>query len=427
MASLSDGTAELFKNTIGSLLTAFEANSGAFVGLGLTFMSLAITLTVLSSMYVWWVSGSFQDLLENVVRTIIVVAPLSLIISDWVSYNETFTNFFTQQLPSYIGVGGEDKYQAVSKAISKLFSAVDVLNPMKQNNDTPTPGTDANALVWVGYGFAKTWDVLTSTGGALVDGAILEWIYLLIMWLLVSALTFFLVGAMLFAVFMPVAGLAIGTIFGPLIVSWLPWKPLASMTERWTSFMISNGISFVVSMTIVSALGDAVTETVTYIMNLAKEASMGGALAAYGVGMIAVAAIYLFVINLLTSADSIAQGMTGGAALGEGMFGKISSLASGAGVVKSGKSALGGSLAAGKGAGSAAGAAAGAVANSKAMSGIKSGISTGVSSINNSRVGQAVSSGSSAIANSKAVQNTKSAVTDPWKQGLLSRSFGKKK
>ena len=85
--------------------------------------------------------------------------------------------------------------------------------------------------------------------------------------------------------------------------------------------MISNGITFVVALTVVNALGDAIAKVVDFVLELAKSASTEGALAAYGSGVIAIAAVYLFAINLLTSANNIANGMTGGTALDEGMFG----------------------------------------------------------------------------------------------------------
>lgn len=435
----------IFQNTIGALIDALAEKSDAFVSTGYTFLSLAIILTALSSIYVWWVSGSFQDFLENAIRSVILLAPLIMILNNWTGYMANFSDFFTSYLPSQIGVSSGDKYEVVGKSISRLLGAVDALNPMQREDNTPAPGVDAGAVVWVGYGFAKIWDVLSSTGSAIADGVLMKWFYFLVMWLLVAALTVMLVASMIFSVFMPVAGLAIGSIFGPLIISWLPWKPLSSMTERWTSFMISNGITFVVALTVVNALGDAIAKVVNFVLELAKSASTEGALAAYGSGVIAIAAVYLFAINLLTSANNIANGMTGGTALGEGMFGKIASLAAGAGVVKSGKSVIGGAAGAAKGgaksfaggAGWVAGVAGNGINTAAGGSGkiasiaqginsAKAGASAAASAVNNSLVGKAVSKGSTAIANSSLVKDTKAGITNPWKQGLFSKDFGGK-
>jgi len=154
-----------------------------------------------------------------------------------------------------------------------------------------------------------------------------------VMFIVIFVLTVVLMTTMLFAVFMRVASLYIGAIFGRLIIPWLAWKPLVNMTERWVSFMISNGIAFCVAITIVNALGKALAGIVSRVLSAANQ-SVSGGIGEYVISMVGIFAVYLFVINLLSQANNIAQGMTGGTAIGEGLFGKIAAMAAGAAVGK---------------------------------------------------------------------------------------------
>lgn len=345
--TMGDATGGMIAATIGQLLSALQAKSGVFVGLGTTFMSLAVILTIFGGIYSWWVSGSIQDLVENGVRTIILAGPLLLLLNGWSDYMTTFEKFFHTELPSTLGITGGTPAAVVGESIQEIMKAVDLSGALSSGGKNKS---------W--------WDTVT-------DAFSMKMIYSLIVYCLVFVLNCLLIFGLIFAVFMPVAGIYIGAIFGPVILGWLPWKPLADMTAKWSGFMISNGIAFVVAITIVHALKDTIKSMVDQIRGMAGDSVMSG-LTGYAMTLVALFAIYLFATNLLMQANNIAQGMTGGAAVGEGLIGKMASMVGAAGMMRAGGATANLNKMGAQGAAKAAGSIAGKGAD-KAASGLSSG------------------------------------------------------
>lgn len=361
---MGSSAGDLLSVTIGQLLASLQSMVGTFSGLGLTFLSMAVVLTLFSGIYAWWLSGSIQDLVANGVRMLIIIAPLLILFSGWDGYMKTFQGFFYNELPAHLGMTGGSPEAIVGASVQQVMDAV-------KFPETTAAGEDEGWLSSVTAAFS------------------MKSFYSLILTTLIFILNVLLIFAMIFAVFMPVAGLYIGAIFGPLVLAWMPWKPLADMSARWTGFMIANGITFVVALVIIKALGVTVATIATQLAGMADESALGG-IAGYVVSLVALLAIYIFAVNLLLQANNMAQGMTGGATVGEGLFGSLAAAGAAAGMGRLG-GATGnlhkmGAQAAGKAAAGAPGAAGKAIAGAgKATqsAGVAAGISNmkGASSI----------------------------------------------
>lgn len=100
--------------------------------------------------------------------------------------------------------------------------------------------------------------------------------------------------------------------------------------------MIANGMTFVVALVVIKALGSTVAAISTQLAGMADDGLMSG-LAGYAVSLVALLAIYIFAMNLLLQANNMATGMTGGATVGEGLFGKLAAGAAGIGALAAGR------------------------------------------------------------------------------------------
>lgn len=302
----------LLSTTIGQLVDGLSGMSGMFIGTGFTFLSLAVVLSAFSGIYNWWTSGSMQDLVSNGVRTLILVAPLVMLLNGWSGYMDTFTSFFYKELPSAMGTAGDTASDVAANSMKQIMDAVDFQKP------SATAGQGQEDKSW----WEKAWDSISLSG-----------FYTLILQILVFVLNAFLIFGILFALFMPVASLMIGAIFGPLLLPWMAWRPLSSMAERWTGFMIANGLSFVVAIVILKGLTKTLGAMTTQMQGMQNEGFFTG-LAGMSVTLVALFAIYIFATNLLLAANNIAQGMTGGASIGEGLFGKVSAALAAGGMMR---------------------------------------------------------------------------------------------
>lgn len=291
--TFADTGTGLLNATIVPLLNALQAKAGVFVGTGFTLLALAVTLSALFGLYEWWTSGSFQDLVANFVRLIIVIAPLVILFNGWTGYMKSFQEFFYTELPQKLSLTSSTPAGLVGESMDKLMKAVDP-------GEKPAADADAD---W--------WELIK-----------METIYNAIIWLLLVVLNTLLAFGILFAIFMPIAGMYIGAIFGPLLLAFMVWRPMADMASRWVGFMVANGITFVVAVVILDALKVALTNINAVLVGMNAD-GFGTGLAGFLVTLVALFAIYIFAMNLMLQANNIAQGMTGGATVGEGLFGKL--------------------------------------------------------------------------------------------------------
>jgi type IV secretory pathway TrbL component len=219
----------------------------------------------------------------------------------------TFGEFFHKELPAAIGMGGETPDQIVSQALEGISKA-----------SKATGGEKEETGLW-------PWEIDP-----------MRFIYQGLLTVLIFLLNLLLAVALIFAIYMPIAAFWIGAIFGPLMLSMIAWDKFADLSSRWASFMIANGITFVVAIVILKCLKATIAAMTLRMQEMAVD---GSGLAAFILSAITVFAVYIFATNLLLKADNIAQGITGGAAIGEGLFGKIASGAAAVGMGKMAKAA----------------------------------------------------------------------------------------
>lgn len=312
------------------LITGLGGMAGTFIPLGYKFLGLALTITLLNAVYQFWVKGGTTEMIASLVRLgIITVIPLTML-ANWTDMTGVLSNFFQKGLPTMMGYGTGSPSSVVGNAVSNLLSAVDLKPPEGES--------------------AGFWSLSTDT--------ITTWFISQILWLLVSVLSLLLTAAMVFSLYMPLAGMGLGIIFGPLMIGWMPFDKMANLSEKWFGFMIGNGMSFAVAIAIMKAMEGTI---ISMASDLSKVIQEGGPIVGSLVTILGILAIFLFATNLVLKANEIASGMTGGATVGEGLFGNLAA----AGAAK-----MGGAMA--KTAGGVGLAGAGALSKASGLSGAAS-------------------------------------------------------
>lgn len=366
-----------FLRAIDVMTCGLEAKHGLFVGAGYKFLGVAMVLSILVFVYQWWVSGSLEDLLGEALKTAFLTAipAFFLVGSNWTDYGNDVTGFFTKTLASAVSSGGSPG-GVVGDMIKQLINAADFREAKERNaariaelnvkkeqlsKRSLELANESKILKYAGDEAAAKikWDesqklydeanVLRESINKLSTEEsdenqsfmaagfkfVYSWILKVIVWIATALLVFGIIAT----VYMPIAAMSIGLIFGPLIIAWLPFKPMADMTKKWISFMIANGLTFVVSMVILSALIGTVQMLTTDMM--AKNGA-GQTTLAYGSAIIGILASYFFTLSLVLKADNMASGMTGGVAIGDSVLGRMMAGAAGSRMVAAaGGAALG--------------------------------------------------------------------------------------
>lgn len=294
------------------LIITAESMGGAFVPIGRVLLALAVTLALVFAVYDWW-TGAVSGAISRAVRAgIILTIPLYLLSgNNWSADMKTFTKFFASDLtaPVLAATNSNSGPEAIRNTITKISTSM--FPNARQAED--------NRSTW-----EKVRDFLTSeqtVGGALLFSALTEAWYELLLFLI----SLVLVVALVAALYGPLLALQVGVIFGPLLIAWLPFQPLAHLSRNWLQFMLSQGFALVVGITM-AVIGAHSIEAYTNTM-----AVMGGdptlpwyeELAAKAGGFMASSAVILFVAWMLFKADDIAAAMIGGGGAGAGGVGAV--------------------------------------------------------------------------------------------------------
>lgn len=293
------------------LIETAAGMSDVFVPIGRVLLALSVILSLLFAVYDWWM-GAVSGAVARAVRAgLILTVPLFLLSGDnWTGSMKTFSNFFSSELtaPVLKSGGHANGPEAIKETITRISKS------MFPN----TRQAEDNRSTW-----EKVREFLVSeqTIGGAVFSAFTEAFFELLLFIISAVL----VVALIAALFGPLLALQIGVIFGPLLLAWMPFQPLAHLTRNWFQFMLSQGFALVVGITM-AVIAAASIEAYTNSMAL-----MGGdpslpwyeELAAKLGGFMASSAVILFVAFMLFRADDIAAAMIGGGGAGTGGVGAV--------------------------------------------------------------------------------------------------------
>jgi len=316
-----------------------QGYGGALVPLGKTLLSLAFILTVGNELLAFWVGGGAQKFLGKMLRLAIVTSIPVAALASWSNgpMNGAFVHFFTSEIPAALkgAAPGGGAFDTISNSITSMFSAL----PSIGGSDTQTtagggttsPATPAQCLDVNGglhpmpsSGTCPGGTTSTSTSGTAPDGH--GWMYAishlgetlatLIVWMFLGVPVLILGVAMLFALYGPLLMLQIGIVFGPVLIAWLPFEPLANLATNWLRYMITMGVSFAVGI-LMSLIGTATLQAFTTTFGTMSGLSLSTFGAFIG-GILASMAAILFLAYMMFKVESIGSALVGGPSVGGG-------------------------------------------------------------------------------------------------------------
>lgn len=295
----------------GLLNPMIEAAAGmadAFVPIGRILLVVAFSLATLNAVYSWWM-GEVSGALARAVRSAFVLAvPLFLLWgNNWITHMHTFTNFFAVELAAPVleksgtSGGNASAPELVKSVVERVANGV---WPAEQ------AASGEGAL-------AKAWSFITNPDasiGRAIYSAWTEFFYKLLLTIVGAVLII----SILFALFGPILLMQVGVIFGPVLIVWLAYEPLADLAKTWFRFMLSAGFSLLVGLVLALIAVGAVEGFVQQMQAMGSDPELPWFLeigAKIG-GFLASSATMLFLSFMLFRADDIASAMVGGSAGG---------------------------------------------------------------------------------------------------------------
>lgn len=271
--------------------------SGALVPLGKTFLALSVVMSFAYAVYDWWLGG-VSDALARLTRAgLILIIPLTLLFG-WSGYMKTFTEFFSKELTAPIVAvdGSGSGPEAVKNAITKLSQSM-----------FPNTRKVDERSAW-----EKVRDFIVSEES--IGGAVLSSLTAAFFELILFAIALVVSLALVFALYGPLLALQLGVIFGPLLLSWMPFQPLSHLSRSWFTFMLSQGFALVVGVTIAVLGAGVISDYSDQMLAMASDPSLPwyAEIGAQFGGFMASTAVIVFVGFMLFRADDIAAAMIGG-------------------------------------------------------------------------------------------------------------------
>lgn len=307
----------MFLETLKNLLTGIDglvaegANfHSALIPTGKTFLSLAIIITLINEVYQFWIRGDAQELVSRMFRLFVIASiPFTLLMvpGNWGTINETIVSFFREGVVGAIAdVSGRVPSETIKETLEKIVNAVNVSPPTRE-------------VGWI--------ETIIQFGTFLSQFALKMLVYLGIA---------LMAAAMLVAAYVPLVALQVGIIIGPLLVAWLPFEPMSDLARNWLKFMITNAMTFVVSVTLLAMTAGVIEKTTATVSDMFQDNAFVG-----GVGHVAavliIATIMLFIAYVLFQADEIAGGLIGTLAVGGGYMGRAIARGMGGAIAGGGK------------------------------------------------------------------------------------------
>lgn len=280
----------------------------AFVPMSHVFLSLSVCIAATFAIYEWWLDGASAGVARLVRAGFGLMFALYLLVGgNWIETSKTIANFFANELPAPIlkADGSSSGADSIRQAINKLSAS---MFPGERNQD------ERSVL-------QKASDILDKGPAEYVGSKLTEAFVQLILF----ALHVVISAALVFAMYGPLLALHVGLVFGPLLIAWLPWRPMSHLAKNWFQFILATGFAIPVGVFLASLCSSSIAEFSDQMATIGRDPSISfheELMIKLG-GLATVGAAGLFMAWQLFKADNIAAAMIGGGGAGTSSVGAV--------------------------------------------------------------------------------------------------------
>lgn len=275
------------------LLDAAATHANDFLGLGQDFLALALLLSAMELVYEYFFIGGAQQVLSKAFRLFVVTSVPLFALLSWDQFTGALTGFLQHEIPNAIGFNGSG-ISALSDALNKLSNSLGEVMTAVFKDVATAPSSDH----WFpSFDFSQI-------------------IYSALAFLMLLIPVVILGFALLVALFYPLMLIAIGVVFGPILIAWLPFKPLSGLSTNWLKFMLSAGMSFGVGLLLVAMGAGMMTTLANQVQTVGVQSTTNliGSIS----GLFITAIAILLLAYLMLKAEHIGTALVGGIFAGGG-------------------------------------------------------------------------------------------------------------
>lgn len=348
----------VFTTALNPALQSFQTNgwTTALTGIGRGILGLAFLLEFGGALLDYWTNGGAQQFIGKAARLLIITSIPLAMLTNWSSaggLTGDMMQFVFQDMPGRLGLPTgaspsgsssqmDSSIQSISTAYSNLVgilwngpdaqsasasgSSIAVSAAQNACNNDPAncgPGLTPQKAD-ASTSSSHWWDLsaaISSLGQKITYG-LMAMYAIVTLALCMIILTF----ALIFALYGPLFLLNIGMVFGPVLVGFLPWRPMQNFFMRWVSYMITMGAAFVIGQMFAQIIATAMT---SFAHDISSQFAAGGsdmylnAASTLAAGSFPMMVSMLFLALMAFRVEHIASALFGGAALEGGMLGAM--------------------------------------------------------------------------------------------------------
>lgn len=325
-----------------SLIEAAIPYQSALVPTGLTLLGVGTMLTVFWGVYNFLIGDGIEEFVGDMVKTLLIASiPAALLIPNggWNNVASSVERYFTKEVVGALvkAAPGRNTFSAESKPSEVINGSLQKISEVLATGTLMWSGIDGGIkrgiainesiyeegelkdgpLLNRGIGYVRRAGVALKdsavnlvetawgTMGSLITGPVMA----VLMYIMLAILTF----ALIFTLYVPLVAIKVGIVFGPLLIAWLPFKPLSDLTVQWFKFMMAAGLSYAIGVFMLLLTSGTTRWLANEIERLLNE---GSALSALFGGVILVSVLTYFIFKLLSTNDEMASALVGSASVG---------------------------------------------------------------------------------------------------------------
>lgn len=291
------------------MLRSATALGSALVGEGMLLLTYAFLATVAISLYRnLIVARGLEELLFDVVRACILGSITLALLNNWGSVSQILPNWINNSVISKLTTGNEPA-SVIGQFYAVFAEMFREMTAWIQTGAKPCGDAQGGILA----SLQSLWDTITLK--TIMD---VIWMYValgLAILIIIVPLTLFS-AIMLAVLFGNALIMKIAIIFGPVMIAWIPFAPMAWLAMSWLRFMLITAVTVAIAYLIAGLLASSMLPVFRTLLNTGVNAT-GIGYATIWMGA-SIALVLLFGSWMLTKADDIASGLIGGGGASSG-------------------------------------------------------------------------------------------------------------
>lgn len=291
------------------MLRSATALGSVLVGEGMLLLTYAFLATLAISLYRnLIVARGIEELMSDLVRAAVLGSITLALLNNWDGVSQAIPNWVRDSIINRLSPNNQP-HNVIGQFIGIFGEMFREMTAWVGTGARPCGEAQSGIFAQL----SSLWNSLTLTN--IID-VIMMYMSLALAILIISIPLALFSGIMMAVLFGNALIIKIAIIFGPVMIAWIPFAPMAWLAMSWLRFMLITTVTLAIAYLIAGLLAGSILPVFRTLLGTAVNAS--------GIGLptifmgVTIAIVLLFGAWMLSKADDIASGLIGGGGASNG-------------------------------------------------------------------------------------------------------------